>query len=60
MVWIDLRDRYGITQLIFDAERTEAGIVEKARSLGREFVIQVKGKVIEREAKNDQLPDRRD
>ena len=56
MVWVDLRDRYGITQLIFDAERTDAGMVEKARSLGREFVIQVKGKVIEREAKNDQMP----
>ena len=56
MVWVDLRDRYGMTQLIFDAERTDASMVEKARSLGREFVIQVKGKVIEREAKNDQMP----
>lgn len=56
MVWVDLRDRYGITQLIFDAERTDASMVDKARSLGREFVIQVKGKVIEREAKNDQMP----
>ena len=55
MVWLDLRDRYGITQLIFDAERTDASMVEKARSLGREFVIQIKGKVIEREAKNDQM-----
>ncbi|MCA0932808.1 aspartate--tRNA ligase [Lutimonas saemankumensis] len=56
MVWVDLRDRYGITQLIFDSERTDLEIVEKARSLGREFVIQIKGKVIEREAKNDQIP----
>ncbi len=56
MVWVDLRDRYGITQLIFDAERTDASMVEKARSLGREFVIQIKGRVIEREAKNDQMP----
>ena len=56
MVWVDLRDRYGITQLIFDGERTDAGIVEQARSLGREFVIQIKGHVIEREAKNDQMP----
>ena len=56
MVWVDLRDRYGMTQLIFDAERTDASLVEKARSLGREFVIQIKGKVIEREAKNDQMP----
>ncbi|WKK66170.1 aspartate--tRNA ligase [Lutimonas zeaxanthinifaciens] len=56
MVWVDLRDRYGITQLIFDGERTDSEIVDKARSLGREFVIQIKGKVIEREAKNDQMP----
>lgn len=55
MVWVDLRDRYGITQLIFDGDRTDAAIVENARSLGREFVIQVEGKVIEREAKNDQM-----
>ena len=48
MVWVDLRDRYGITQLIFDEERTDQGIVENARSLGREFVIRVKGKVIEK------------
>ncbi|MGI9533156.1 aspartate--tRNA ligase [Lutimonas sp.] len=56
MVWVDLRDRYGVTQLIFDGERTDPSIVEQARSLGREFVIQIKGKVIEREAKNDQMP----
>ena len=56
MIWVDLRDRYGITQLIFDGERTDLAMVENARSLGREFVIQVKGKVIEREAKNNQIP----
>jgi aspartyl-tRNA synthetase len=56
MIWVDLRDRYGITQLIFDGERTDVSIVENARSLGREFVIQVKGKVIEREAKNNLIP----
>ena len=56
MVWVDLRDRYGVTQLIFDGERTDAGIVDQARSLGREFVVQIKGQVIEREAKNDQMP----
>jgi len=56
MIWVDLRDRYGITQLIFDGERTDLSLVENARSLGREFVIQVKGKVIEREAKNNQIP----
>ncbi len=56
MVWIDLRDRYGVTQLIFDGERTDKKIVEQARDLGREFVIQVKGTVIEREAKNPNMP----
>jgi len=52
MIWVDLRDRYGITQLIFDEQRTEKTVFEKAKSLGREFVIQVKGTVIERESKN--------
>jgi len=52
MIWVDLRDRYGITQLIFDEERTDKSIMEMAKTLGREFVIQVIGKVIEREAKN--------
>ena len=56
MVWVDLRDRYGITQLIFDESRTETSVMETAKSLGREFVVQVKGTVIEREAKNDKLP----
>jgi len=56
MVWVDLRDRYGITQLIFDAERTDATLLEKAKSLGREFVIQIEGEVIEREAKNTNIP----
>ncbi len=55
MIWVDLRDRYGITQLIFDAERTGETLLEHARTLGREFVIQVTGKVIERESKNPQL-----
>ena len=52
MIWVDLRDRYGITQLIFDEQRTDKAVFEKAKSLGREFVIQVKGTVIERESKN--------
>ncbi|MDH7448384.1 aspartate--tRNA ligase [Aquimarina sp. 2201CG14-23] len=56
MIWVDLRDRYGITQLIFDEERTPAAVVEKAKTLGREFVIQVKGNVIERESKNPNIP----
>lgn len=52
MIWVDLRDRYGITQLIFDEQRTDKAVFESAKSLGREFVIQVKGTVIERESKN--------
>ena len=46
--WVDLRDRYGITQLIFDEARCEKSLMELARTLGREFVIQVTGTVIER------------
>ena len=56
MVWVDLRDRYGITQLIFDEERTPKEIMEQAKCLGREFVIQIKGTVIERTSKNPQMP----
>ena len=55
MIWVDLRDRYGITQLIFDEQRTDKAVFEKAKSLGREFVIQVKGTVIERESKNTNM-----
>jgi len=56
MIWVDLRDRYGITQLIFDEERSSISIMEQAKSLGREFVVQVKGTVIERASKNPNLP----
>ena len=56
MNWVDLRDRYGITQLIFDESRTEKSVFELAKTLGREFVIQVKGTVIERESKNTTIP----
>jgi aspartyl-tRNA synthetase len=56
MVWVDLRDRYGITQLIFDEERTPKEMIETASQLGREFVIQVTGTVIERESKNPNMP----
>ena len=56
MIWVDLRDRYGITQLIFDTERTDAKVIELAKTLGREFVIQVSGTVIERESKNKNIP----
>lgn len=56
VIWIDLRDRYGITQLILDAERTPKELIDKAKKLGREFVIQVTGKVIERSSKNPKMP----
>ena len=56
MNWVDLRDRYGITQLVFDEGRTEKSVFELAKTLGREFVIQVTGTVIEREAKNKNIP----
>ena len=53
--WVDLRDRYGLTQLIFDESRTEKSVFELAKTLGREFVIQVTGTVIERESKNSNI-----
>ena len=56
MIWVDIRDRYGITQLIFDEERTNKSVFELASTLSREDVIQVKGKVIERESKNKNIP----
>ncbi|MFN3641074.1 MAG: amino acid--tRNA ligase-related protein, partial [Flavobacterium sp.] len=56
LIWVDLRDRYGITQLIFDESRTAQEVFAAAAGLGREFVIQVTGTVIEREAKNPNLP----
>ncbi|MCU7615435.1 aspartate--tRNA ligase [Chryseobacterium sp. GMJ5] len=56
MIWIDLRDRYGITQLVFDQDRSSAQLMEEAKKLGREFVIQVTGKVIERVSKNPNIP----
>ena len=56
MIWVDLRDRYGITQLIFDEERTPKAVMYLAKTMGREFVIQVTGKVIERESKNPKMP----
>jgi aspartyl-tRNA synthetase len=56
MIYIDLRDRYGITQLYFDEKRTAKDLIEKASKLGREFVIQVEGTVIERASKNPNIP----
>ena len=55
LVWVDIRDRYGITQLIFDADRTEASLLKQAQSLSRECVIQVAGLVIERQSINPDL-----
>jgi aspartyl-tRNA synthetase len=55
IVWIDLRDRFGITQLVFDEERTPEAVYKKSLELGREDVIQIKGKVIERESKNPNM-----
>ena len=55
MNWVDLRDRYGITQLLFDEGRSEKSVFELAKTLGREFVIQIKGIVIERESKNKNI-----
>ena len=55
IVWIDLRDRYGITQLVFDEERTPKEVFKTTQGLGREFVIQVKGTVIKRESKNPNM-----
>jgi aspartyl-tRNA synthetase len=53
--WVDLRDRYGITQLIFDADRSDAAIVETAKNLGRESVISISGTVLKRDAANPKM-----
>ncbi|MBR4841359.1 MAG: aspartate--tRNA ligase [Paludibacteraceae bacterium] len=55
MTFVDIRDRYGITQIVFN-EEVDAALCEKANKLGREFVIQVKGKVAERSSKNANIP----
>ena len=55
MTFVDLRDRYGITQLAFDSEN-DAELCELANSLGREYVIQITGNVIERASKNAKIP----
>ena len=56
MVWIDLRDRYGITQLAFEEGKTDPELLAKAKSMGREYVLKVTGKVVERYAKNENMP----
>jgi aspartyl-tRNA synthetase len=55
LTFIDLRDRYGLTQLAFNVA-TDAGLAEEARKLGREFVVRVSGTVRERENKNPKMP----
>ena len=55
IVWVDLRDRYGMTQLVFDEQRTPKDVFKKSLLLGREYVIQIKGTVLERESKNPNL-----
>ncbi len=56
LLWIDLRDRYGITQLFLEEGQSDAKLFEQARSLGREYVIRVTGTVAERESKNPNIP----
>jgi len=56
MMWIDLRDRYGVTQLLFNEEVSSAELLAAARSVGREYVVKATGKVIERTSKNDKIP----
>ncbi|MDE6695138.1 MAG: aspartate--tRNA ligase, partial [Bacteroidales bacterium] len=55
MTFVDLRDRYGITQIVFNME-TDAALCQKARELGREYVVQIKGTVAERSNKNAKIP----
>ncbi len=55
MIWVDLRDRYGITQLMLEEGKSSAEALTMARNLGREFVVEAKGVVVERLAKNDKL-----
>lgn len=56
LMWIDLRDRYGITQLFLEEGKSDAALLQTARELGREFVIKVEGAVAERHSKNANIP----
>lgn len=56
LLWIDLRDRYGITQLVFEEGNATSELMEQARQLGREYVVQAEGSVVERLSKNDKMP----
>ncbi len=55
-LWVDLRDKYGITQIVAEDGKTSAELIQQIRGLGREFVVQVVGKVVERYSKNPHLP----
>ncbi len=55
MIWVDLRDRYGITQLIFEEGQSSSELISSVKQLGREFVVQIQGTVVERVAKNPNL-----
>jgi len=56
LIWIDLRDRYGVTQLVMEEGVADPNVIAAAKTLGREFVIKAKGEVIERIAKNLKMP----
>jgi len=55
IIWIDLRDRYGVTQLVFDKERSTEKVFSAASELGREYVVEVEGSVIERKNANEKI-----
>ena len=55
LIWIDLRDRYGITQIIIDTNESSKNLVEQVKKVGREYVISVKGTVKERESKKSNI-----
>ncbi len=56
LLWVDLRDRYGITQLFLEEGKTDASLLKLTRETGREYVIKVTGLVVERMSKNDKMP----
>ncbi len=56
LLWVDLRDRYGITQLFLEEGKTDPALLQAARSAGREYVLKAKGTVVERLSKNDKMP----
>lgn len=56
LIWVDLRDRYGLTQLVGEEGVTDPGAIQVMKSLGREYVVKVTGTVAERFAKNDKMP----